>query len=592
MRQSANASSKSSDSTVGAGKVLVLGSDTRSFLSVVRSLGRKRIEVDVAWYGSNAPALRSRYIRKAHDLPTPWDSPNTWKQEFCHLLRAEQFDLVIPCNDPSLIPLQEHQDELNKISRIYHLNDRAYSIAFDKEQSTLLAATLDIPVARSHLVSNAKQAEQVVEELGFPLILKPLRSYAPEKLQKRNRVVRVDDMEQCNKHLDIICTNGSVLVQEFFQGTGAGVEFLASEGKVLTAFQHVRLHEPGTGGGSSYRASTRLHPDLLSATKRLIEAMNYSGVGMVEFRIDLDTNQWIFIEVNGRFWGSLPLAIACGADFPYYLYRNLVHDQREFRQSYRVGLRCRNFTKDLRWYQESVAGALRARPILMILVRDIFSSLAGLLLLRERSDTLVIDDPAPAFVELWQATQEIAQRIPQKIGAKVRSCRLLRQRQRVRALQELECAKRILFVCKGNICRSPFAEYYARRIFPSSLEISSFGYYPKSGRPSPANAQTASQANGIDLTGHRSQIISQEDIDQADIVFVFDEENRRTLLERYPDARRRIYFLGCLSSEGKMQIKDPYGGQVKEFEKTYNLIEHALDSIAATVVETRMIQTS
>ena len=49
--------------------------------------------------------------------------------------------------------------------------------------------------------------------------------------------------------------------------------------------------------------------------------MDYTGVAMLEFRKNFDKNESVLIEINGRFWGSLPLAVAAGADFPYYLYQ-------------------------------------------------------------------------------------------------------------------------------------------------------------------------------------------------------------------------------------------------------------------------------
>ena len=75
-------------------------------------------------------------------------------------------------------------------------------------------------------------------------------------------------------------------------------------GEVLLAFQHVRLHEPPRGGGSSYRMSTALTPELLDASVRLLKSVDYTGVAMVEFKVDPKTGRWALMEVNGRFWGS------------------------------------------------------------------------------------------------------------------------------------------------------------------------------------------------------------------------------------------------------------------------------------------------
>jgi len=566
-------------------KVLVLGSDTRSFLSVIRSLGRRGLDVHVAWHSDESPAARSRYIRVKHQLPTPWDSPNTWKAPFCELLQIEGFDLVIPCNDPSLIPLQDHRDEVERFARIACLNDSAYAVAFDKQESIRLAESLGISVADSRLICDSQDAGEAVETFGFPLILKPLKSYTADRLGQRNNVYRVENRTQMDKRVRELSARGPILAQEFFAGIGAGVEFLAYEGRLLATFQHVRLHEPESGGGSSHRKSETINPELLEATEELVAALEYTGVGMVEFRIDPASGRWIFIEINGRFWGSLPLAIASGADFPSYLYDCAVHGRHEFPQSYRVGIRCRNLMKDVAWYRERFVGVLRRRRGLWRFGRDVVSDLLGLVLLRERSDTFVLDDLRPGFAEMQQLTGMIVTRSAAKLGAGIRRLPPVTWWQGSRARQAFQRARRIVFICKGNICRSPFAEHYLRGLLPASVDVSSCGYFPQSDRPSPAAALRAADNFGVSLETHRSRVVCESDLEAADVIFVFDEENRRTIRTRFPQLKKRIHLLGCLNSRGPLHIADPYGGDELHFRQTYQTIKNAVDTVVAFTAE-------
>src|SRR5213594_1667453 len=104
-------------------KALVLGIDTRSFLSVIRSLGRAGVQVHVAGYPPDGPALRSRYITQVHELP-PYDAADgLWLAAIDHLMRQEAFDLVIPCDDRSVIALQTNRQELEKLGRLYTMSD-------------------------------------------------------------------------------------------------------------------------------------------------------------------------------------------------------------------------------------------------------------------------------------------------------------------------------------------------------------------------------------------------------------------------------------------------------------------------------------
>jgi len=88
-----------------SGKVLVFGDDTRSFLAIVRSLGRRGVVVHAAPANFRSPALRSRYIARLHDVP-PWMGDGAeWLAATTTLLQAERYDLVIPCSETALLPL-------------------------------------------------------------------------------------------------------------------------------------------------------------------------------------------------------------------------------------------------------------------------------------------------------------------------------------------------------------------------------------------------------------------------------------------------------------------------------------------------------
>ena len=137
----------------------------------------------------------------------------------------------------------------------------------------------------------------------------------------------------------------------------------------------------------------------------------------------------------------------------------------------------------------------------------------------------------------------------------------------------------ILFVCKGNICRSPFAQYYAQKIFPGSINIESSGYYSEIGRKCPNKAIKAAKEYGIKLQNHRSTFISKDKIEEAKIIYVFDQENYEMLNKLYPDVRSKISFLGNANNSFSTIISDPYGKKYDQYKKTYQLISQSLDYI-------------
>jgi protein-tyrosine-phosphatase/predicted ATP-grasp superfamily ATP-dependent carboligase len=544
-------------------KILVLGDDTRAFLSVVRSLGRGGAEVHVAWHDPAGPAARSRYIRKAHALPS---IEGAWLEAFQALMRAERFDLVIPCTDPIVASLQAKRAELEPLGKLYLLSDEAFEVTSCKFKTAELARSLGIPVARE-LIVDSKEAIHGAFEL--PVVLKPRTSYQPGLPGKR-KVRKAYSWQELERALAEMLPHGAVSVQENFIGRGVGVEVLMHEGKLLLAFQHIRLHEPMHGGGSSYRQGQALDPALLDASVRLLGGLRYTGVAMVEFKVDPESGRWILIEVNGRFWGSLPLAIESGVDFPHALAELLVRGRTEFPRRYLVGLCCRNWRSDLIWLRKNWR-ADRTDPTLaaLPLAHVITETLWNLVTLKERSDTFTLDDPMPGLAELADMVKDAAAPLSVRIP-------FVRRRMRARALAALAGARRIVFVCKGNICRSPFAEHLAAAWWGAGREYVSAALLPLGERPAPPEAAEAARKRGVDLSAHRSRTLDAGLVESADLIFVFDAQNHDAVIERFPQAAQKVHFLGALAQNGPLWITDPFGKGVGAFERAYELIWAAI----------------
>ncbi|MBA2419530.1 MAG: low molecular weight protein arginine phosphatase [Thermoleophilaceae bacterium] len=141
-------------------------------------------------------------------------------------------------------------------------------------------------------------------------------------------------------------------------------------------------------------------------------------------------------------------------------------------------------------------------------------------------------------------------------------------------------AHTFLFVCLGNICRSPFAEHLARAHLDEDRSLMSAGSYPVPGRRAPAEAIAAAHPFGVDLRTHRSQVLSREMLQQADAVYVFDHANRRALVSEQPNCAQRVHWLGALSDDGPLSISDPFGGPASEYELVYRQIAQAIEAVA------------
>ena len=106
-------------------------------------------------------------------------------------------------------------------------------------------------------------------------------------------------------------------VEEYVEGEGAGCSVLYWDGARVADFQHRRLREKTTTGGTSTLREVMSHEAMRVDARRLMEGIGWHGLAMVEFKVCPMTGRHWFIEVNPRMWGSIPFAISAGAEFPY-----------------------------------------------------------------------------------------------------------------------------------------------------------------------------------------------------------------------------------------------------------------------------------
>ncbi|WP_372895635.1 ATP-grasp domain-containing protein [Stieleria sp.] len=344
-------------------RVLLLGNDDRVLLAVARGLGRNGISVDVAWCDSDSPALKSQYVHAFHSVVPYSPHDDQWLDGLHRLVKQYDYDLVIPCNDYAVVPLQLEREKLDPDTHWYLINDDAFQVAFDKAKTSRIASELGINVPRECEItdadiqtgfSNREFSLHDRRSLRFPVYVKPRSSITASDVTNKRAAQRVDSPDALAEYLIHEFPDDGVLIQESFSGVGIGVEILAHQGQVLMQIQHQRLRET-IDGGSTYRETIDEIPELTEATRKLVQHLNYTGVGMFEFRYNRETGDWVFLEINARFWGSLPLAIAAKANFPFALYELLVKGQTDFHTNHTIGIRCRNLINDLRAFRHQKA---------------------------------------------------------------------------------------------------------------------------------------------------------------------------------------------------------------------------------------------
>ena len=378
---------------------LLTPGDLRSALAVTRSLGRRGIKVTVADEGGKSLAGTSRYCQASVRVPSAARSGEAFVSAIRQEVARGKHRVVIPADDISLSLIAQARSEFEGLTALPFPDFETVQTAHDKGALTALAAEAAIPVPRTVILRGPADLGGAINQVGFPAVVKARVSRFLHGGQWKTggavhyvrTAAELDDAFRA-VHAVVPCP----LVQEHIPGDGRGIFVLMNRGRLRAAFAHRRLREkPPSGGVSVLSESIGLDPKLLEHAERILEALKWHGVAMVEFKRDSRDGVSKLLEINGRFWGSLQLAVDSGVDFPYLLYRLAVDGDIDPVFTYRVGVRLRWWLGDLDWLlirlreRGSLARRLKALPE--------FLRPAGR---GTRAEVFRPDDPAPAIREL------------------------------------------------------------------------------------------------------------------------------------------------------------------------------------------------
>jgi predicted ATP-grasp superfamily ATP-dependent carboligase len=211
------------------------------------------------------------------------------------------------------------------------------------------ACGLSIP--RTYFIDDREALTAVLDQIQYPAVIKPARSRIRTTAGWLATSVQYADneLELLRNYRDLEYLAGyPSMIQERIVGPGVGVFVLCDRGELRAAFAHQRLREkPPSGGVSVLCESVALDSRLLDDAMKLLGPLGWHGVAMMEFKQDCRTGRAFLMEVNGRFWGSLQLAVEAGVDFPWLSCRLALGRPIAGPQPYRVGIKSRWLLGDL-----------------------------------------------------------------------------------------------------------------------------------------------------------------------------------------------------------------------------------------------------
>lgn len=300
--------------------VLVTDAHAMGSVAVIRSLGRAGYRVYASSHRADAIGLRSSFAERSLTYPSFDANRAAFIEWLKAIISSENISAIVP-SEGMLLAIQSSYDTFHALLPFSH-NPAVVYKGMSKcdlfEAFNHFPLNIKLPPFLLLNPNTPMPSNEALAGLGMPLFIKADATHSnagDASVVKRCTTINQAQTTLCK----LLGQYRQVLVQGHATGIGVGAFLLRWNGRILCRFMHRRIHEvPYTGGASSYREAW-WHDAIFEDAARRIEALQWEGVAMFEYRWDPLTDDFNLLELNGRFWGSLHLALFAGADFPRLL---------------------------------------------------------------------------------------------------------------------------------------------------------------------------------------------------------------------------------------------------------------------------------
>ncbi|MCB9858160.1 MAG: ATP-grasp domain-containing protein [Phycisphaerales bacterium] len=319
----------------GKSSILLTDAGYRNTLAAVRALSEAGYVVDaVGPHGSCCES--SRHLRRLIG-PDVLSSLADIDTLVAHLQRTG-YAALLPIGARSVRTIACHADQIAEHTQLALHDAASIENCMDKTRLNAVAQRVGLNVPRYWTLDDDACIERTADEARFPIVVKKRHEL------DRGPVIAYDSARQFrdsathwrSAHAD---QSFAPIAQEYVEGDGCAFFALYDRGMLRRWFMHRRIREFPVAGGASSCAESVFEQDLFEAGRRLLDALKWHGVAMVEFKRERSTNVLQLMEVNPKFWGSLDLAIASGVNFPVDTVRLAMGESLEPQSEYAVNRR-------------------------------------------------------------------------------------------------------------------------------------------------------------------------------------------------------------------------------------------------------------
>lgn len=261
-------------------------------------------------------------------MPDPLTDSSGYCLAIAEIVRTKHIDVIFPMTEQSVYCLNRLRGTLDQQVILACASPEKMESVSNKYKLFQLAEKLGVAIPETIYVSDTDDFKKKCNHISsFPVVVKPAFS----KIQEHGKMLSAGVMyaKDKNELQQLYLSNPALrypsMIQEMIVGEGTGLFTLFDHDHHLALFSHRRiLEKPPSGGVSVLSESVVLDDEMVGAARKLLSSIQWNGIAMVEFKRDVKDGRAKLMEINGRFWGSLQLAISSGVNFPalcldYYL---------------------------------------------------------------------------------------------------------------------------------------------------------------------------------------------------------------------------------------------------------------------------------
>ena len=323
--------------------VIILGTDSPVSLAMIRELAKHQVPLHGIG-GKNSIGGASRYL---HSFEVRKSNQQALIKQLKNVAQKQNAAFIMTVSENDIMLLNKEAKQLLPLKGLV-AKTAQFEKVVAKNEALEIAQKVGLKIPKTLQPVSNKVPE--IENWSFPVVLKWSN---PNEVQAQLSLnnLPLDKAIFCFSRLEVekyLSQFASIkkfpLIQEYCKGVGLGHFIFMHNGKALQTFQHLRLREWPPEGGTSTACksiSKQQHKALLNQSIQFLKTLEWQGVAMVEYRYDETSKQAVFMEINGRFWGSLPLAVACNADFVWLQYAVLGLNQLPKVEQPQENIQCR-----------------------------------------------------------------------------------------------------------------------------------------------------------------------------------------------------------------------------------------------------------